>query len=134
MKQALWFSLKVWLTGVLLGPLFAVFVAKPRDFNGIVGFIGLTIYLGFLVTIPCWLVLWAVIFFGKNLPYSIRIRRVIYSVVGVLLCISPFYLLFHADDNTTQVIPWAICYCIAITIGMWIYPLESEPVTSTDFS
>lgn len=66
MKQALHYSLKVWLTAVIIGPLIIVVLTKiiTPDYkafdsvSNIFGSIALLMYLGFIVSIPSWLLLW----------------------------------------------------------------------------
>jgi Ca2+/Na+ antiporter len=133
MKQAFIYSLKVWLTVILVGPLLFVILTKlllPHanyfdSFGNILGSIGLLIYVGTVVSLPCWFLLWlSTILICK---YDVINKKVYLASLSVVLCLSEFYLIFHNDDHPWKIdtFVWMLAYVLLVIITIWYYKLKS---------
>lgn len=144
LKNALFYSLKVWLTSVALGPLFIILLSKifrPHgyafdSFSNMFDFIGLLMYLSLLVSIPSAILLWLLTSLIIRFNYNETLSKAILTVIGFILTIGPFYLLFNGDDNPGEdgIFIWATSYASVIIAGIWFYKLKQvniEPMSNT---
>lgn len=140
MKQAIIYSLKVWLTAVLLSPLLSVILFEPfddhnsTDIKGALFFILLSIPYGLVLSIPSWLLLWISVWLVNRLSTSSIKKKWMLSIIGLVLSLLPFYLIFGHDDNPVGegAIEWAVAYCIVILAGIWFYPLKGRDSASSN--
>ncbi|HEY4328004.1 MAG TPA: hypothetical protein VGN20_28730 [Mucilaginibacter sp.] len=132
MKEAFIYSLKVWLTGVILSPVLftAIDIIIHRniyyDYQNALGFIGYSIVYGLILSIPSWLLLWLAIIIVSKWGVAIELKKVALTVAGAVLSLLPFYLLFHNDDKSSDkdVCTWATTYCLVIIGGIWFYKFK----------
>jgi hypothetical protein len=131
MKQTVLFSLKVWLTSVIISPALYLFydafrVHSKTNFEGGIGFILFSILYGLILSSLSWLILWLSTFSLLQLNYSTLVNKIWLSIIGTGLTILPFLLLFGSDDPITYVttVPWALSYNIVIVAGIWFYKLK----------
>lgn len=142
MKQALFYSLKVWLTAVLSGPLVILTLTKvitPRygaldSTLNILGSVALLVYLGFIVSIPSCILLWLSTFLLLKGSYNTASKIAIISAVAIALSLLPFYILFSHDDNPWQqdLFIWIAAYIVAALISIWFYKLPTQCVCSNN--
>jgi len=126
------YSLKVWLTSVILSPILYVLVdsvLNPKYISGLLGifgFISYSIPYGLMLSIPSWGLLWISCIFINKRTATVRLKKIILSIIGAILSLLPFYLLFHLDDDNAHedVITWSICYSVIIIAGVWFYKLS----------
>lgn len=136
MKQVLIYSLKVWLTSVLISPIIFILIEitfKTRSFidvNSVLGFIAYSIPYGLVLSIPSWLLFFACIYNISKFIRNLLTIRLIVTLVGSVLSLLSFYIIFHRDDDTTGVIPWALSYCIIIIAGSWFYAFNANVTES----
>jgi len=133
MKQAIIYTIKVWLTSVVLSPI--AFIIADNLFHsnnriglyGSLGFIGYSIPYGLVITIPCWLILFLSAGSLVNRKLKMIYKKSIISVVGVALSILPFFLLFRGDDNGFDLYTkfWSLSYCTFIVGGIWLYEFKA---------
>ena len=132
MKLAILYSIKIWLTSVVLSPVVFVFgddLIHPNNsewFYSALGFIGFSIVYGLVLSIPCVIILFL---FAGSLVYrklDMIYKKLLLSIVGIVLSILPFYLLFRGDDNRFDLYTffWSLSYCFFIVAGVWFYELE----------
>ena len=137
MKQALIYSLKVWLTSVVLSPIIDVlveFIAHPRYFDGFkaeLGFIGYSIPYGLILSIPSWFFLLTTLVIFEYTNAAVRTKRIVLTVVAAILTYAPFYLLFYSADDIRwfDTFLWGFSYCLIIVSGIWFYkfkPVNNE--------
>ena len=135
MKQAFIYSLKIWLTSVLLSPVLNIIVDKlfypnqDMQLTGALGFIGLAIGYGLVLSIPCWIMLYLVSALMINGRLQLTHKKMLITGVGIVLCFSLFYLVFLGDDFDMETWVWALCYCGIIVAGIWYYRFDEETVT-----
>jgi len=127
MKQALIYSLKIWLTAVVIAPIVTEIVdylirAGSTD-EGVFYFILLSIPYGLLLSLPCWVLLWLAVYLIGKTGLSITYKKVLLSVIGLALTVLPFYLVFGHDDgsNTLELWIWPFSYTLVIIAGIWFY-------------
>jgi lysylphosphatidylglycerol synthetase-like protein (DUF2156 family) len=132
MKQALIYSLKVWLTAVVVSPpLYLIVEAMVNKHNqtnleGGVLFVLMSLVYGLLLSIPSYLLLLLAVYFSTRRMESGWVIKMFLTLVGMVLSLIPFQLIFGQDDAITQVvtIPWAVCYCIVVVISLLLYELK----------
>jgi len=132
MKQALKYSLKVWLTSVVFSPVLFILadtLVHPRQNSGLkgsLGFIAYSIPYGLVLSIPCWLFLFLTA--GSLIYRSFKMinKMLSLSSLGIILSISPFYLMFRGDDEGFDLysLLWSLSYASVIIFGVWFYELE----------
>ena len=121
MKQVLIYSLKVWLTSVLLGPLLyypAQIIIEPQyphQFHYDVKY-------GFIFSLPSLVVAIITVVLIKPIPTTLTVKKLLLSIVGVVLTAMPFYLL--KGGWVQQGTEYLIAYGSIIVIGIWVYRLE----------
>ena len=143
MKKALIYSLKVWLTALLLSPVLYWLVETnfisplKTSFEGMIGFFGLSILYGLLLSIPSFLFLTFSCFFVNMLAQINAAKKRLITLIAFIFVILPFYLLFSRDDTSTLIkddLPLASSYSVVIIIGVWFYqlnPIVKEPSTQS---
>jgi hypothetical protein len=131
MKQALIYSLKVWLTGVVISPVLNLIIEAVSGFNkanfeGAMGFILLSIPYSLILSLPCFFLLFLACFFVNLVSGATTTKKICLTIVGAVLAFLPFYLIFGGDDPSTYrtSMPWAVSYCIVIIGSIWFYKLE----------
>jgi len=134
MKRSFIYTLKVWLTSVVLAPPVIVILTKlflPHEMvfdnvANVLSSIVLLIYLATIVSIPSWMLLWLSTALIIKFNFSNTYNKVILTVIGCILCVLPFYLLFHEDDNPSRadLAIWASSYMLVIVGGIWFYKLK----------
>lgn len=134
LKPSLIFSLKVWLTSVVLSPVIIV-LTKLAVLNhegvistvkGILGGIAFFIYVGFLLSIPSFLLLWlvtALLVIKSN--QSINVKKLMLSAVALLLSFLPLCFLLGKQSNyyDSELFGWLVIYASIILCGVWFYKL-----------
>ena len=139
MKQAVIYSLKVWLTGVIVSTILVVALTKTLlrsvyyfdNLENIFGFWGMTTYLACILSIPSLLLFglcsWQVIKYNAIAPY----RKSLLSLVGILLTVTPFYIFFHNEESVrvVELMTWILSYSLVIKAAILFYKLK--PLTST---
>lgn len=132
MKSTLIYSLKVWLTAVVLAPMLTQLldylcgVQQSYDLKGIFYFVLLSIPYGLMLSLPCWLLLWLATSLLNRTRLTNKNKKLLLSVVGFLLAALPFYLIFGHDDKgfNLETIVWAASYMLVIVAGVWAYKLS----------
>ncbi|MDR6942081.1 hypothetical protein [Mucilaginibacter pocheonensis] len=127
MKQTLIYSLKIWLTSVVIGPLiYIVHETKLQDLKGSAGFILYSIPYGLALSSLIWLLFWLSLHCIYQLNISTLTFKLYLSSIGFVLSLLPFFLIFGNDDPITykEILPWALSYCIVIVAGVWFFKLK----------
>jgi hypothetical protein len=132
------YCLKVWLTSVFLGPIIFTSICffsyhQPinisiSDFGSLLqDYFGL-VMVGGILSLITWLFFWGVGIVTCRHTTNVIYRKLIMSLMGVILTILTFILLFSGlfsyDDMITD-IPFAIVlsYCFCIGAGSLFYDL-----------
>jgi len=134
MKHAILYSIKIWLTSVVISPVVFIVgdcLTHPNNrigLYGCLGFIGYSLAYGLVLSIPCWLILFLMAGSLVNRNLNMVYKKLLISIIGVALSILPFYLLFRNDDNGFDLYTfiWSLSYCSFIIVGVWFYELEPK--------
>jgi hypothetical protein len=129
--SSLSYSLKVWLTSVLLAPLILIvcFLPKSADFNTM-----FQIYLIFTIasgvfSLITWLTFWGVANLAYHyIPDKIK-RKLIICFSGIILTIITFLLIFLLEDDMSRSLEFTIIiltYCFCIGAGSLFYNLGPD--------
>jgi len=138
MKQALLYSLKVWLTSVVFGPVLYVFfelIFRSGYFDGIkssMGFIGYSIPYGLILSIPSWFFFLTLLVIFEYTSVTIKIKKTLLSMAGACLSFAPFFIFFQGDGDPKwfDTFLWGFFYCIVIVTGIWYYKLKPAETTA----
>jgi uncharacterized protein YacL len=138
MKQTLNYSIKIWLTSVLVSPLLDLILdslVRPKslvNLEGAIGFLLLSVLYGIIISSPCWLLLWLSLQCMMKLNMSTLLLKSCLCVVGLVLALLPFFLLFGHDDPITYVttVPLAISYGLTVFAAIWLYKLKPIPYSA----
>jgi hypothetical protein len=126
------YSLKIWLTAVLLAPILVSTLTFRLDveLSTRLVFIGMSILWGFVMSIPCWLLL----LFGTssilNSEASVTKKRA--KTQGLVLLLSCWLLFALFDQNGKVVDEWRnalmfpLSYIGILTFGVWFYNIENK--------
>ncbi|WP_461450132.1 hypothetical protein [Mucilaginibacter sp.] len=121
MKQALIYSLKVWLTSLLLGPMLYYPVQTiiepqyPHQFHYDVKY-------GFYFSMPSFIVSIIAVVIVKHLSTTLVVKKLLLSVAGVVLAALPFYIL--KGSWVQQGTEYLLAYGSITLIAIWVYKLD----------
>jgi hypothetical protein len=131
-RITLYYSLKVWLTSVVLSPMLCLLIDSftkhsQTNLEGGIGFILFSILYGLILSALSWLLLWGFSYLLLQFSITTVTRKVILSFISSFLTIIPFLLLFSRDDGFPDAftIIWTLSYAVVIVIGVWYYKIES---------
>ena len=139
MKQALIYSLKVWLTSVLLGPLIpglisAVHVNDTLGFGRAVS--GFVIWLlfafisGLVLSLMSFLLLLFTTATLLKTNLATLVQKLLFSVIIPVYASLPFLLVQDYQQYSPANKVLIISYMVVVVIGIWLYKLE--PVNNAD--
>ncbi len=132
MKRSIFYTLKVWLTTVLLTPALRLLMAWAFNLPTIQSSLShreyylLAIYMGFVFSIPA-----AILFWGSSLlldrkSFPAITTKLYLSGIALVEILLTFYFVFwlpvSLKDNTIMTLP----YLIITGASMWIYPFQSS--------
>ncbi len=88
-----------------------------------IGFICLSIFISLAVSLPCFLLLFLSYFHIDSLVLGISVKKIILSIVGVLIPLLYYYLLFRGDEDDDKTLTievlFTASYCVVILAGIW---------------
>jgi len=130
--KALSYTLKVWLTSIVIGPvlhlLINCFTATKMGYAqiGIVSslyFILMSIPFGIILSIPSFLLLWLSVYLLKKFDIDPLVSKISLSIISVILSAFAFFIVFGQDDPSTykETTIWAFAYCSVIVGAIWYY-------------
>jgi hypothetical protein len=120
MKQAVIYSLNVWLASLLLGPLLYYPVRTiiepqyPHQFH-------YDVKPEFLFSLPSLVVSIIAVIIVKQLSTTLVIKKLLLSVVGVVLAALPFYVL--EGSWVRQGTEYLLAYGSITLISIWVFKL-----------
>lgn len=144
MKQAFIYSLKVWLTALVLVTLLDDLV---RPFASPVGLYPVSdlpeVLLSELLRIPVMsilylpilLILWLVTGVTNRINILLVYKKIIWSLVAIPLPVLPFALLnpdVLSADRRWSIIPYFICWAVLLITSIWLYKFKTDKSSSDD--
>ena len=127
------YTLKVWLTSVFLTPLlFSFYISitaesasiteRFSDFVSSIPFFGIIVFVGFIASIPNFILFYLFTKKMHQLSYPPRGLKVLVNLVAILLTYFLFLLLEENNDM------WLItlAYSFTLTLGIWFFPLGKK--------
>lgn len=125
MKQALIYSLKVWLTGVFLAPvllkLFWMVSGESTGSNAV----GALILFGGVLSIPCVLLLFLSVLILTRQAIAVNSTKLILSLIGIILAYLPIWFLngrqFWLDSFMLN---FFVGYTVTVIAAIWFYKLK----------
>ncbi len=132
-NNALVYSLKVWLTALLLGSLGAGMTLYDKDshISGLISWLGFVIFYGFFFSFPSFLILFLFVYRLNKKALSVINKKLILSGVGLTLTLLPFFMMIKLGFMDSWSDIFVITpYAIIIVFGIWFYKLN--PTTQTD--
>jgi len=132
MKQALEYSLKVWLTSVLAAPFLVLIIGLLGHMVDGLGIAFAVLMLGALLSIPCFLLLLLACRCLIRWQRNVVVIKVELTMIGVLLTYAPFliindYAFLLNRDQLSR--PFFLLYSLLIIFGIWFYtpkPVSTE--------
>lgn len=137
------YPLKIWLTGVLCGPLFCIILSYGSlNFAGIgeaLVFYGILVIFGGPMSLPCFIILWL---FNNMIAKTSLYKRAIKhlsAVLCIILCFALFSLINYSRsdfwDKHDSI--FTLSYAIPLVMGCYFYKLsistaESDLKDTTD--
>jgi len=136
MKQALIYSLKVWLTTLILGPLLAtsinLFIAW---YSPVYNYFGSGFIIGIYIDliagasiIPLLVVFWLSTFLLIRKEIKIGITKLLLTFLVVIICVVPFLVHSNPESLSWHVLLstsyWLPSYIIVATSATWFYKLR----------
>ncbi len=125
MKQALIYSLKVWLTGVFLAPvllkLFWMVSGESTGSNAV----GALILFGGVLSIPSVLLLFLSVLILTRQAIAVNSTKLILSLIGIILAYLPIWVLngrqFWLDSFMLN---FFVGYTVTVMAAIWFYKLK----------
>jgi hypothetical protein len=130
------FATSVWLTSVVLSPFMFFLLSGTMDpeklhieFLGLKLFIEYSLYFGPLFSLPCWTLFFFAVKLINKQSISLTKKKVLISLIGVVLTYLLFYFLFFNDSLVQRLgfdmrLPTA--YSLTILIGTVLYNLKTD--------
>ncbi|OKS89360.1 hypothetical protein [Mucilaginibacter polytrichastri] len=141
--RVLHYTLKVWLSSVVLTPLIQIAVQLitqvPYKFNSVRDIAVYFVYMlvcGWLFSIPCWFLLWLSTWLSNLLTSNTRLIKTIITGAGILIAILPFVTYAGKSlpqyDSTDFI--WVMLYPLTIVTGIWVFRLKPivQPASAHD--
>jgi hypothetical protein len=135
---SLFYSLKVWLSSVLLAPLIYIFIQSWVDFNSVTAdtfsaFYPIVVFAELIFSLFTWLIFWGVIEVSGIFLMNRLTRKWVIFISSVILSASTFLLLCwpvtrHSFNDIFFDV--GLCNCVCIGAGCWFFRLR--PVVSKD--
>jgi hypothetical protein len=135
MKQSILYTLKVWLTTILVTPALRLLMAWM--FNLPTVQLSLThseyylmaIYMGFIFSIPAAIMFWAISLLLNRKPLSINTKKLYLSAIALVEILLTFHFVFWLPGSLKDNIVMTLPYGIITGAGLWIYAFR-PPDTS----
>jgi hypothetical protein len=129
-KTVFFYCWQVWITSALSAPIFYytwTFPDRPTIL-GFLGFYGLAILYGLILSFPSMCCFWAGAAFLFSRLWPRKTQKILLCGWASLLTVVPFWLIFGKDDPNTlhEIVKMAICYLLTILIGIWCFQLPSK--------
>jgi hypothetical protein len=133
--SALKYSAKVWLTSVLLAPLFiGILFGFYNLIRGIVydfakelldgiGFVGMVAVYAFMFSIPSFILLTLSVWLTDNRGWAVMKRKSILTIISIALTLLPFVLLNFTD---VVMLLYILPFLGMIVLGIWYYKIENN--------
>jgi len=124
MKQAIVYSLKVWLTSVVVAPFLVLLIGLLGKMGEGVGIALAMLMLGTLFSLPSFLLLSLACWALTRMQSKIVMIKVELTLIGVLLTYIPFFIindyafLINRDELSRT---FFVVYSLLITFGIWFY-------------
>ena len=129
-KTVFFYCWQIWMTSALSAPIFYFFWVLPESPTvlGFLGFYGLAILYGLILSFPSMCFFWAAAAYLFSRKWKIRTKKITLYGCAVLLALAPFWLIFGKDDLNaiSDTIKMAICYLVTILAGIYGYRLPSK--------
>lgn len=128
--KALVYSLKVWATSLAFGPIVYYvlrLIGEPYmrgHGGGVLRFIGSVFLYSFIFSLPCFVFLTISVAVVNYLDITMPARKLILTVIGILLTLLPFFFLEAGGHWGQWAIRYAESYGSLIVTCIWIYKLE----------
>ncbi|MHB8208454.1 hypothetical protein [Mucilaginibacter sp.] len=136
MKQALVYSIKVWLTSALVVPFIqmieGLIIGNHTSISNAEQMILLALLFGLLLSMPSWLLLWMSASLLNRLTGSVLVIKLSLTVLSTALAILPFFLLAGTTSLSSHDLIWFGPYPIIVVACIWLYKLNSAPVIDSD--
>lgn len=130
MKQTLSYSLKVWLTTVLVAPLIETVIDSPRFYGKVVLFdaaMNLMIVYGLIISVPLWLLLRLFINFFEKEIVSWMVGTFLLTVLACVFIVITFVIIGGFQYIDGEGFKITITYCLTACISLWTYKLVTKP-------
>ncbi len=134
-KKALFYSLKVWITGVILGPL-CFYVIDKNEFDGLLSFPEYALIFlvgGLLFSVPSFLLLWATTNYICKHPGDQLLQRLKLAAWCLLFTALPLAIVIvlqHTPPDSAdwpKIISFIAGYFAPIAAAIFFYHLPSAP-------
>ena len=139
-KKALLYCLKVWVTGLIVGPL-VFYVMDNNDLDGLFSFpeyIFMSFVAGLVLSIPSFLLLWATATYICKRPGYPPLKRFKLTECSLLLTALPAMAMFAYFTNGWANPEWSLTirliasYFIPIAAAIFFYRLPAGPQDAQD--
>jgi len=127
MKQALIYSLKVWLTAVFTAPFLILLISILKESETVQGggkFVFAVILFSLFMTSPCWFILFQSAYYVDRWFERIMVKKLLLTLIGIGLSFAPFFVYFDKNIPARRDNIMALCYSFTITAGIWYYRLK----------
>jgi uncharacterized membrane protein YwaF len=127
MKDSLMFSLKIWLTSVILAAIMLNLLFQSRNFMQT---LFMWIIGGALCSLPSWFCLLLGILYLHPKSFNIPVKKGILCLWGAFLTVAPFAIIFGLSRSNDFPFEYKdlLCYLSTIILGILIYKFP-QPLT-----
>jgi hypothetical protein len=133
LKESLLYSLKIWLTVIVISPIVAGLIQMyidPEIYSFADVMVGLCycIPAGLIFCLPSWLILWFLIRYLNKKELKMYSKKLYFTIASLFISILPFFIINpHTLLNSgywPSILPWLISYSGVLIICIWLYRLR----------
>ncbi len=132
MKQVSIYTLKVWLTTIVIAPIIVGFLHRyidPEIYNYSSILVGLLycVPAGIIFCLPSWLLFWKLCSFVNDRTLKTIYKKLLITIPSVFLSLIPWLIInahaLFSPNYWPSFLPWVVSYSGVLIACVWIYKL-----------
>ncbi len=120
------YSLKVWLTSVVVAPLLVYLVSYFAGYTHFFNVFEWLLAFGFLLSLPSFLLFLFLVIFLSTKKWEPVLKQYLLTICGCVLTVAPIYLLFGREKTSLLVM---FCYLVPCIAGIKYYRLPCKTMS-----
>jgi len=136
MSAALSYSLKVWLTSLVIGTtafwstMFIFSPAKDVEWSTVPIYLALTMFVAILISLPALIAFFLASYMLKYTGLNAVGFKTAISLISIATCFITFYFIAQSDHHSVFKkgnFILLLCYSLPIPVCVWFYKIAKQP-------